>query len=702
MKKWTLFLFLLSLISSAFAQVTKEQLDELQKKLQKQRDSVMNLPQVKKYLKDPDVKLPTAETPTRPVSNIGGGNSSFDKMQLPPKDSIKLKNIPTKVFSPEELRTYCSDLYNKIAQKLPQATVDKVNRMYEEVKNKPADIETAAVLVLQGGADEEAALLAAKAASNTSDGTLLANAAAVLDMTGLSDKAIPILRTVVQRSSNNVTALNNLGQAYTALGQQDSALRIFSRCLSYAPEHPEANNTAGVIELKRGNDAKARQYFENSIRGGFNTSAYAGLKHILKEKTRIAPLIRPKIKMPGYFNQFKYKLPRQLLNVTEAEAVELEQKQFRMVISQAIRAYQALGKEAEMEFAKKSPQERNAAIMRKVNKGESYMRPFQVLGGIMEAETILEYNDDFHDLEYFNKTNRAQYKALEEEYKKKYEAVRKRYDEKDDDCCGEGNISCCNDGEKFCIETNNLKNEYLPKFAAINEEYQSRNLLIEIKHLDNFLYWGYFAAWDRDDYKVRFYSRVATYLRTLQRLDVVKILEPCESNEEEEEKKKEEEEPVKSMDCPISLQIPLGVLKINLDCESISIRGGKGVFLSYEKNFVTRQSTWILGVGDEPLDREYKYGGFDIKIGMAVFLTIDGAGNVSDGGISALATATSSFPLGFDVGEKLKFKESVGWRLGYNSGLTLAPGRLKNLIDKIGPAPERQVNRNVRLSNGNQ
>jgi hypothetical protein len=82
---------------------------------------------------------------------------------------------------------------------------------------------------------------------------------------------------------------------------------------------------------------------------------------------------------------------------------------------------------------------------------------------------------------------------------------------------------------------------------------------------------------------------------------------------------------------------------------------------------------------------------------MAVFFTLDQAGHLTDGGISALATATSSFGLGFEAGEKLKFKEGIGWRLGINSGLTLAPGKLKNLLDKIGPAPEKQVNKNIKI-----
>lgn len=689
MKKWPLFLSFCCLCFCAAAQPSKEQLEEMQKKLRKQMDSVMNLPQVKNRAKNHNDVLTSPPAADRPIT-AGGGNSSFDKIELPKKDSIKLKNIPKKTFSAEELRAYITDLHTQIAKKLPAATVSKVNQMLNEAKT-PGDIETGAMLAYHGGAYEEAVLLITKGASQSGDGILLTNAGAILDMTGLSDKAIPILRTVVAQNPSNFIAQNNLGQAYTALGQLDSALYYFGRCLSFSSEHPEANNTAGVIELKRGNTAKAQQHFENSIRGGYNASAYAGLKHILKNKTRIAHLIRPKIKMPEYFNQFKYKLPRQQLTIIEAAAVEQEQKQFRETIMAAARVYQTIAKEAEKAFAKRTPGQFNAAIYAKVQKGESYLRPFQLLGATMEAETILEYNDDTRDLQHFNTVNRQQYKDLELEYKKKYDAIWKRYGEKDDDCCGEGDVSCCND-DGFCRETNSLKNQYLPKFAALNEEYQSRNLQVEIKHLDNLLYWGFFAAMDKEDYKMRFYQRVTSYLRTLQRLDVIKILKPCQY-EPDEEKEKEEKEAVKEMDCPFSLQIPLGVAKISIDCESWSVKAGKGVVFRYEKNFVSRQSTMSLGLGGELFDSDVKYGGLDLKLNMSMFLTFDARGNLSDGGLVSEAKGTASY--GFEGGTKLKFKEGIGWRLGYNSGLSLTPGRLKNLIDKIGPAPETQVNKNV-------
>jgi tetratricopeptide (TPR) repeat protein len=700
MKKGPLLLCILCFSFAAAAQSSQAELEALQKKLKKQMDSVMNLPQVKNRAKNPNDVLTDAQKNTPKQVAAKEGKSNFDKTQLPPKDSLRLKNIPKKTFSPTELRSYMNDLYNKMAKNLPPAIVSQVNQTAAELNNDPAKMETAALLALKDTEAEIAALLVAKGGTMTSDGIFLTNAGAILDISGLSDKAIPILRSVVAHSPANFIAHNNLGQAYTALGQHDSALHYFSRCLSLSPQHPEANNTAGVIELKRGNESKAQAHFENSIRGGFNVSAYAGLKHILKDKTRIAHLVKPKIKMPEYFNQFKYKLPRQQENLADAADVEAEQKLFREVISNAISKYAVMQKEAEAINRKKDPMKMNAVIQAKAARGEPILRPFQVLGGIMESETMLLQQKDQRDLENFNKTNREQYKALEQQYKAKFDAIWKRYIDEDDDCCGEGNVSCCED-QSFCLETNALKKEYLPRFAQLNQEYQGRNLLIQIEHLDNMLYWSFFAAYDLDDYKVRFYGRVVDYLKTLQRLDIIKILKPCKE-QEAEEKEKEEEKLLKDEECPSSLtmQLNLGIAKFSLDCQSYSFKAGKGVVLRYEKNLLTRQSTWSLGLGEEPFAKDMKYGGLDLKLHMSVFLTFDGAGNLYDGGLISEAKVSASY--GFEGGDKLKFKDGIGWRLGVNSGLSLTPGRLKNLIDKIGPPPEQQVNKNIKIYKPNQ
>jgi tetratricopeptide (TPR) repeat protein len=526
---------------------TQEELEAFLKSVQKKSDSMQNVLKNKKTTGNPN---------TATNGTIKPGNSKKDNdpenLKLPKKDTAALRRIPSKNFSPAEISIYITGIRTQLIKLLSADVVRSANAIAQKLQNNPLKMETTSLIAWNSGAWEEALLLITDAASRSADEIILTNAGAMLDMAGLSEISVPILRTVVRNSPNNAIAFNNLGQAYAALGQQDSALYYCGGSIKLSPQHPESNNTAGVIELIRGNKEKAQTYFENSIRGSFNIAAYKGLKSLLKDKCRIAHLIKPKVKLPEYFNQFKFKLPGQCANVQQAVIRKEEQKIFRQSLSEAIGFYQKLGKEAGQKMRQKTPEQRNAEVMNKAMKGERVFRPFQVLGGIMEAETILAYNDDFNALKHFNTENRKQYAAVEIEYKKAYDSLRKKYTRDDDEheCCGEGDVSCCNDG--FCRESNTLKNKFLTRFAQLNEEWQSRNLLLEKTHLDNFLYWAYFAAIDRDDFTVRFYLHVVNYLKTLQRLDVIKILEPCHVPEDDEEEEKKDTSTVKVRDCPVA------------------------------------------------------------------------------------------------------------------------------------------------------
>ena len=107
----------------------------------------------------------------------------------------------------------------------------------------------------------------------------------------------------------------------------------------------------------------------------------------------------------------------------------------------------------------------------------------------MEGEAILGYLDDITDLQKFNKENREQYKLLEKEYEDAHEQMMKG-------------------GGYSCARENELKNKYLERFAQLNEEWQSRNMLVENKYIDDLLYWCYFSAFDENDYRHRFYNLV--------------------------------------------------------------------------------------------------------------------------------------------------------------------------------------------------
>ena len=303
---------------------------------------------------------------------------------LPIADSAQIRSIPKKTFTAAEMPKYLNDLYLQLSKKLPADAVASANAIATKLGNQPSKLEAAALHAWQNGADEEAVLLITKgAAASGSDGLLLTNAGGILDMYGLSEKAIPVLRTVVSYGPNNVIALNNLGQAYTALGMQDSAMHYLSRCLSLSPQHPEANNTAGHIELKKGNKTRAQSYFENSLRGSFNLSAYTGLATIFKDdkrKLKIAHLIKPKVKKPEYFNQFKYKLPRQCYNVHESATVREEFDAYKKMLNAESRRFDLLRKEAEKKMGADWAAEFNKKTMDKVMKGRELYETFSSPG----------------------------------------------------------------------------------------------------------------------------------------------------------------------------------------------------------------------------------------------------------------------------------------------------------------------------------
>ncbi|MGZ5219356.1 MAG: tetratricopeptide repeat protein [Chitinophagaceae bacterium] len=668
--------------STLYAQQTPKTPEELEafiNSVRKKSDSMQN---VVKNKKTPANSTGSSKTTTKPEKK-----QTAKTDQLPSFDSARVSGLPKKVYTITELSSYLSNLYDQLCKKFPADAVSSAKTIASKLGNHPAKLEAAALQAWQNGADEEAVLLVTKgAASSGSDGLVLVNAGAILDMYGLPEKAIPVLRTVVNYDPKNVIALNNLGQAYTALGLQDSAMQYLGRCISLSSQHPQANNTAGHIELKKGNKAKAQAYFENSIRGSFNLSAYTGLKEILKDKCRIAKLVKPKVKMPEYFNQFKYKLPRQCLNVNEAPTVQEEFNAYKKMLNNTSRSFDKLKKEAEKNMGAEWAANFNKQTMEKISKGQSYMKPFQALGIIIEAETTLGYHDDLADLEKFNKENRDQYKRLEKEYKDAYEQMMQS-------------------GSHDCGRENELKNKYLERFAQLNEEWQSRNMLVENKYIDDFLYWCYFSAFDEKDYRHRFYSYVYNYLYKVNWLAQVKILEPCQETEPGEIEQPGQKE-LKEFNCPANLQLSFVVGKLTANCEKISFKAGELIVFKYEKKFTGKRETTLSIGGGGGVDLTESAGpvkaGFEAGMDMSMYFTFDKAGNCTDAGMAY--NAYRGMGVDFSAGERINLNrnlgytgEEIGWRFGINSGVSFTtPG-----VPWMKDIPETPVNKNVRIYNPN-
>jgi tetratricopeptide (TPR) repeat protein len=516
-------------------------------------------------------------------------------------------------------------------------------------------------------------------------------------MGGNEQTAIPILKYILQSYPDNSMVLDNLGQAYAGLGETDTAMYYLGRCIKADPENPEANNTAGQIEATKGNIEKAISYFEQSIKGAYNKPAELKLRKI-KNGSSIAPFVRPRVTLPDYFNQFKYKLPAQCTSTDNAAVAKAEYTAFGEMIGNQIQKYS--GKIAELQM-KYYQNPLPAPVFKKDDFGA---QPFSEFCGIMAGQVWKEFLDGMGQ---YDKKFYADYLNLENEYNSKYEVKKKTYKEKEEaaiknNCCGEGNISCCVPEGEECKALNNLANQYLPQYAMLIEDFQEKNQVFFKRLFDEVVYWSY-LHWHpiSDDYfrKECFYPAIVAYLGMLGKVGTTKIIEPCHF---EPTTAIADSNAIKEMECPLDIEVPFVVGKFTLNCNKFSFSGGEGAVFSYSNDFKTHQSTVSVGIGVK-LELGEKVGpikaGVSAGVSETLFITFDGKNGIADAGVKFDASADAGIKgqAGTDVKVKTEIEKDskgVGYTVGINSGWNFNEGPFKGMI---GPAPEVQQNKNVNI-----
>lgn len=611
-----------------------------------------------------------------------GDYGNVDNWKFPAKNIALLASLPKKIFTKAELVSFLNDIYSQLSKKLPagiSSSVQSITAKYNNDGNKMGD---AAVVGWYTNYREESLLLIIKAAVNSPDnGLLLNNCAAILEMGGIEQKAIPVLKYILQSYPGSSMVLNNLGQAYAGLGETDTAMVYLGRCIKIEPENPEANNTAGQIEATKGNKEKAISYFEQSIKGAYNKPAELKLRTI-KKGSNIASFVRPRVKLPEYFNQFKYKLPSQCTSTDNAAVAGAEHVAFRkMVLSQ---------KEAYMrKLAEEQKNYQTVPPLRIFRKDEFAAQPFHEFCGIMFRDIVPEFVDALSELSNVtDKKYYVDYAALENEYKGKLKLINEEFDKRADKCCQEGKVlGCCPTPEEKCKAYNELANQYLSRFAFLTEDWQKKNLLVYNKYFDESMYWGYLSLHPLGDeyFKLQcFYPIVTWYLETLYKVGTTKIIEPCDFELTSVNK---DSNAIKDYDCPIDVELGVGPADIQLNCEKFSFSAGEGVIFGFEKNFKTKQSTVSIGIGVK-MDLGVKAGPLGAGVGVnateSVFITFDGNNGIADVGLKNEAGLSAGAT---GVGKK---EVSIGSTFGINSGCNFNEGPFKG-------APEVPLNKNVKI-----
>ncbi len=614
-----------------------------------------------------------------------GAYGNVDNWKFPPKNKALLALLPKKIFTKAELVSFLNNLYNELSKKLPATTASSVQAMTAQYKNDGNKMGDVAMMGWYSSHPEESILLIVKAATiNPDNEVLLNNCAALLNLGGIEQKAIPILKYVLQSYPNNGMLLNNIGQAYAGLGELDTAMVYFGRCLRITPEHAEACGTAGFIEESKGHTEKAVEYFEKSIKSRFSKTIYLKLRK-LKKGSRIRPLIRPRIKLPEYFNQFKYDLPPQCISTSNAVMAEAEHNAFRKMITQQVQKFGAMYQELAQKQMQKGMATMNAGgIGRKLNPNEFIAQPFYELCQIMADQVLSDYKKElgeFHTITI--KTFASDMAAIDKEYKQKYDEMMGAFALRCPSGEGASHANCATE-EEICTAKNELANTYLPKFAYLTQEMQEKGKRIFRTYFDELVYWHYLSInpISKDDFRMQYYYFIEQYLTTIGGICTTKIIKPCITTTTTTTKASNN---IKEMDCPLDFGISFIVGSIELDCDKFSIEGGELLIFKYERDFKTKESTLNVGIGvNIDLGK-----GFDVGMHEYAFIKFDGNGRYSDGGIKMDAFVQAT---GGDFGAK----SEVGYTLGIESGWNFNEGPFKNLL---APAPEVPLKKNMKIYN---
>lgn len=682
----TLFLLpLLFLLSNVLAQ---KQLSE--------KDLKQLSAQAEKMMKDPRYKKAMAEAGNNDVNN-----EALERFPSP--SPARMATVPSQPMSKGVMSSYLSNLYTAYKTKVPVAAVQAAQQAGIKLGNDPEKLGVAAVTNWYNGAPKEAILMSIAASMKNPDNKmLLNNLGALLNMGGAPYHALPILKTLVSEFPNNPMFLNNLGQAYTGAGELDTAMYYFKRCIQESPHHPEANNTAGQIEASRGNTAAAAQHFENSLKGGFNDGAQRGMNNLGNEQSfRLSKFIKPPVDQP-YFNEFKYKLPRQCQNANDAPLVRQEHEDYRNFIEGVQIAYSELSRQ-ESEKGEAKLKKLTQAAMKNPMVMLTLRNPIQLSAGkilmnwgIGFQEEMREHNQRIENLDQKIKDIQATYEAKREAIVKDYAERKRQYD------CGEGNGAGCAAIERLskeeCQAIAALSNTTQGAIATAVADKQQKQLYMARRIFNITSYYGYLASPNKEMANAAFYKACAHYLTELEKIAGTPIIVASKCEEDKTiTQAKSESDNAKAMDCPIDLSIPFAVGKIELNCEKFSFSAGEGVTFKYEKDFGSKQSTISIGAGLQ-LEAGKAFGIFSGEVGASAeqsfYIVFDSDNNISDAGLalqvelSAGAEASVETPSAianeYLKKEILDQKIELGYTLGVNAGWTFNDGAISSIAKSIG------------------
>jgi tetratricopeptide (TPR) repeat protein len=657
MKKLILLLPLVLLFSWSYAQLTKAEIDAYMKRAQKMTDSIMKQAKSSGY---PDKTIP--------ASFPGGLDSKpITDQKFPAKKTALLASLPKRILSKQELMSSMAALHAELERKLPAVKVAAAQAIILKLNKNASKIADAGVVGWYKNAPAEAALLLTYAASQSPDDNTLNNCGAVLNLCGLEQKAIPVLKYALVNEPNNSTLLNNLGQAYAGLGATDSAMVYLMGCIRQCDTHPQACATAAYIENKKGNTDKAVQLVEKAIKGGGYSDGLFDFYKSIKKDALLAPLLDKNLSGEKYFKLNGFEIAPNCRNWQECETVSAKQEAFKKKIEALRQQFggmirqnnptnvstaQGFLKWASDKNWKRGPVGKVAFELRSELWGLHFKERTAGLFEFTDKFTKLGMNEEAPERNAFNEKYDALFKNA------KGDRIRQLL-------------------EQQCKERVQIDNKYFDKRTNLVEKYKHDLQERDIKFYNDIIFLDVLI----DENDALFKSDCAaaalelvTEFSTYSLITCYPSSKPdCSQYDPKKDAGNNNSPEFNVSKCPINIEVPFGIGKINLDCTSFKIEAGEGIIFNFEKNFVTRESTIAVGVGVSahvPGIQTLEFGAKE-----QLFIKFDKDNQPCDLG--------ASWEAELDIKGVGSPEIKTGYTVGINSGWNFEPGALKVIIPQL-------------------
>lgn len=504
MLRLSLFVFLLVLIETSFAQPgkkspqkeklpTQKEMEQMMKEMQKELDGMSA--EDKKMMDSLGIKMPSLKNVPK-ITDKQLADAWEDESRIVPKrDAARIAAIPRPVTD-SKMGAYITAVQNKIAPFFKPAVVSTGNKVYDYIRSNSRNAAEAANMTMGlwlAGQPELALYVLGKLCimdpGNTDN---LSNYSAMLSMQGAQHLAIPILNSLNARYPKNSTLLNNLGQAWFGLGEITKAEKYLDSAIRIYAYHPQANLTKSLIEESKGNKKGAVDAVKHSIEKAYSMEKEDRLNKLgYKLNTKDLAWNRAMPQDPLGLEKFKW--PEYPLNIEESETLEVEWDAFKKKCQEEIDVLKAQEKILEKE-TEKTNDVRTRQLLQAGQKGKMFdPLPRFAYKAMAKLNYLIDDRDGQISFSYQKKTQAlidasTETAKFEDRLSNQLKILNKKYE----DQFGEGKP---NPFDAACADDTKAKNSFLGSSNSLLRDAFNDFLGFMRRKINNETYYYQYTMW---------------------------------------------------------------------------------------------------------------------------------------------------------------------------------------------------------------